>query len=291
MENTDAAGNQIDDYTARIIIAAITNCENEEQAAKLCAVNEVLYSQIDQVVEQTGALMDGDQDERAIAMLDAMIGKAKQLTQPFPTEAVREVCSYGMVRLYFQRAIVRFSGGASNFRTALADLDIAQGYPTSTFAELDPEVLEGMGKLRAIIEAYFETEEVSEAKQGMPQASGAGVNLSTALWWGALFGLGVVLGSLLLSWIFGEGAITILVVPLLALALLFGVNRWALGRRLPFRLSPIFKLYLMGVVLGIVARLMQQGLGDVLTAPLTVMIAAIGFWLGEARTPFLADFN
>ncbi len=291
MSNTDTEKNPTDEYQARIIIAAMTNCRDQEQAAALVAQYMVLAPRISQVIDKAADLVEDKQYAEAVTLLDEMIAKAEQFSRPYPVAAVREVFGYDMAGLYFARAIAHFGASGSAEPAVLRDLDHAQSYPVSCFAELDPGKPATMAEFRTVVEAVQKGQKTYEARHSASPTLSADITPVTALWWGALFGLGVVLGSLLLSWIFGEGAITILVVPLLALALLFGVNRWALGRRLPFRLSPIFKLYLMGVVLGIGVTLMQQGLGYVLTALLTVMIAAIGFWLAEVRTPFLADFN
>jgi hypothetical protein len=159
MSNTNTETSPTEEYLMRVAVAALTKCKDDEQAVKLGKLGQALYRRIDEVIKQTGDLLDEDevQSAQAITLLDEMIDQAEQLTRPSPVEAVREVCAYGMVRLYYQRAIVRFgASGTSNLKAALADLDIAEGYPTSTFAELDPEVLGGMRALRALAEAVLE---------------------------------------------------------------------------------------------------------------------------------------
>lgn len=289
MSDADTTKNPTNDYTARIIIAAMTNCQDEEQAAALVAQYMALAPRIQQTLDQSADLVEAKQFREALPLLDEMITRAEQFSRPYPVKAVREVFGYDMARLYFARALSRFGevarAGASVIPSVLSDLDRAQSYPESCFAELDPEKPKNMREFRAIVEAVQKGQNAYEAKQGASQKSG-GVPTATVAWWGALFGLGLAIGLVLLSQIFGyRGTMMILLAtPLLALALLIGVSRLVLGRPFPLQRKPTLVLYVIGLLLVIIQRLGFFPQGWVGIFILMVAGAALGLWLVEAKT-------
>ena len=146
-----------DEYLIRISVVALSKCDNEHEAGELVAQQYGLAPHIDRALAQAGELVESKQVRQALALLDEMIDRVDQFTRPYPRVAVREVFGYNLTRLYFQRALARFSSAtvASDLEATLADLDRADGYPTATFADLDPEMLVAKRDFRTIVEAML----------------------------------------------------------------------------------------------------------------------------------------